>query len=73
MWNRLTLGLTAFALLGASVWFAARGKAPEKDSLELLNVSYDPTRELWRDLNDRFISAFSARANGTSSLLTLSW
>ena len=23
--------------------------------LRLLNVSYDPTRELWRDLNDAFI------------------
>jgi len=26
--------------------------------LELLNVSYDPTRELWRELNDRFIQEF---------------
>jgi ABC-type sulfate transport system substrate-binding protein len=24
-------------------------------SIELLNVSYDPTRELWRDLNSTFI------------------
>ena len=26
--------------------------------LELLNVSYDPTRELWRDLNERFIATY---------------
>jgi sulfate transport system substrate-binding protein len=26
--------------------------------LELLNVSYDPTRELWRDLNERFIAQY---------------
>lgn len=27
-------------------------------SVELLNVSYDPTRELWRDMNERFIGAY---------------
>jgi sulfate transport system substrate-binding protein len=26
---------------------------------ELLNVSYDPTRELWRDLNAKFITAYA--------------
>lgn len=26
---------------------------------ELLNVSYDPTRELWRDLNSQFIASYS--------------
>jgi sulfate transport system substrate-binding protein len=27
-------------------------------SVELLNVSYDPTRELWRELNASFIAQF---------------
>src|SRR5688572_1608220 len=27
-------------------------------SIELLNVSYDPTRELWRDINEHFIPAY---------------
>jgi sulfate/thiosulfate-binding protein len=27
-------------------------------NIELLNVSYDPTRELYRDLNERFIQAY---------------
>jgi sulfate transport system substrate-binding protein len=27
-------------------------------SLELLNVSYDPTRELWKELNDQFIPRY---------------
>ena len=27
------------------------GEAPPSGSLELLNVSYDPTRELWRAIN----------------------
>lgn len=26
--------------------------------IELLNVSYDPTRELWRDLNSRFVAGY---------------
>jgi sulfate transport system substrate-binding protein len=29
--------------------------AGERPSVELLNVSYDPTRELWRDLNAQFV------------------
>src|SRR5207253_10095863 len=28
-------------------------------AVELLNVSYDPTRELWRQLNERFIAAYA--------------
>ena len=28
--------------------------AKKGGSVELLNVSYDPTRELWRDLNEKF-------------------
>src|SRR5262245_3688623 len=32
-------------------------------SLELLNVSYDPTRELWRDLNATFIQKYLKEAN----------
>jgi sulfate transport system substrate-binding protein len=32
-------------------------------SLELLNVSYDPTRELWRDLNATFIPKYLKEAN----------
>ncbi|MGE5191631.1 MAG: sulfate ABC transporter substrate-binding protein [Deltaproteobacteria bacterium] len=30
--------------------------------LELLNVSYDPTRELWRDINGQFISQYEREA-----------
>src|SRR5688572_6317737 len=36
--------------------------------LELLNVSYDPTRELWRDLNERFTAAYQQQ---TGLLLTI--
>ena len=39
----------------------AAGSAPKAETqkaVELLNVSYDPTRELWRDLNERFIASY---------------
>jgi len=35
---------------------AAAVEAPK--SVELLNVSYDPTRELWRDMNERFVASY---------------
>src|SRR5919198_1064913 len=31
------------------------GCGPARTDGELLNVSYDPTRELWRDLNELFL------------------
>ena len=31
------------------------------DEVELLNVSYDPTRELWRDLNAKFIPDYEQK------------
>jgi sulfate/thiosulfate transport system substrate-binding protein len=34
--------------------------AGEKPAVELLNVSYDPTRELWRDVNSQFIKRLRA-------------
>lgn len=37
---------------------------PGDSGLELLNVSYDPTRELWRDLNQRFLEEYAAKHNG---------
>jgi sulfate transport system substrate-binding protein len=54
----LAIGLAAVALVAATVWFVAgEGPRPGK-SLELLNVSYDPTRELWRELNQQFIPRY---------------
>jgi sulfate transport system substrate-binding protein len=37
---------------------ALAGTARAADSLTLLNVSYDPTRELWRDINASFIAQY---------------
>src|SRR3569623_796007 len=37
------------------------GSAPDTGAVELLNVSYDPTRELWRDLNEQFIADYKQK------------
>lgn len=37
-------------------------------SLELLNVSYDPTRELWRDINSNFIPLYEKEKGVTLAI-----
>jgi len=53
MLKRITLVLLTAAALAAAPVRAA--------TLELLNVSYDPTRELWRDINAAFIPKYQAQ------------
>ena len=43
---------------GSAESHAADRRAP----VELLNVSYDPTRELWRDINAHFVSQYEQQA-----------
>ncbi|MER9202913.1 sulfate ABC transporter substrate-binding protein [Mesorhizobium sp. M0933] len=50
--NALLAGLLAGAVQLGALSFSVPASAAE---IELLNVSYDPTRELWRDINDHFI------------------
>jgi sulfate/thiosulfate-binding protein len=47
-------GSVLAAALVLLVVFAGKGGSAE-EKVELLNVSYDPTRELWRELNGLFI------------------
>jgi sulfate transport system substrate-binding protein len=54
------------ALLGGLLTLALG--VPAAHALELLNVSYDPTRELWRDVNARFISKY-AKETGTTLVI----
>src|SRR4029077_2081495 len=56
MWKRFTLVFAAVAALAEPLHAA---------SLELLNVSYDPTRELWRAINEKFIPKYQ-KDTGTS-------
>ena len=48
--------LVAVVTLAVGSWlFAVR---PWEHGVELLNVSYDPTRELWQELNELFIAKY---------------
>ncbi|HVX14096.1 MAG TPA: sulfate ABC transporter substrate-binding protein [Pirellulales bacterium] len=40
---------------------AAQTESQKPLEVELLNVSYDPTRELWRDINQRFQEEYAAQ------------
>jgi sulfate transport system substrate-binding protein len=51
-----------FSFLGASLVYAA----PKE--LELLNVSYDPTREVWRSINEKFISQYEKQSGTKLSI-----
>lgn len=46
--------LAVAAVLG----FSALGTADEKKSVQLLNASYDPTRELYQELNAAFAAQY---------------
>ena len=56
--------MTKFALsFGLAFAPSNRGSIPppQAQSVQLLNVSYDPTRELYRDINARFAAAWQAQ------------
>lgn len=63
----VVFGLCLFALAAGMAGCGA-GSAASPNSIELLNVSYDPTRELWRELNDRFIPHYSERSGVALSI-----
>jgi sulfate/thiosulfate transport system substrate-binding protein len=56
---------TAATLVVVVVVFVFAQPGAKKDQIELLNVSYDPTRELWRDLNQAFIADYSQKTGMT--------
>jgi sulfate transport system substrate-binding protein len=58
MWVKSLLAVAALALVGGAAWLVLGGSRPSAGATELLNVSYDPTRELWRDLNARFVPEY---------------
>jgi sulfate/thiosulfate-binding protein len=58
MHGRFLLGLVMIYVAGAALWLVAGGVVRDDASTELLNVSCDPTRELWRDVNAKFIERY---------------
>jgi sulfate/thiosulfate-binding protein len=57
---RKKVSMKKLLVLGAALaaLAAAAPRSQAADATELLNVSYDPTRELWRDLNGSFIAQY---------------
>lgn len=47
---------------------SATGQSGDVKEVELLNVSYDPTRELWRELNAQFAERYAAETNSKVSI-----
>src|SRR5262245_27918743 len=58
MVGRLLIGLTVAYVVVAAVWLASGGFVRDHAPTELLNVSCDPTRDLWRDINAKFIEHY---------------
>jgi len=58
MWTKTLFGLGGIAAFVAAIWLVAGKSSSDANSIELLNVSYDPTRELWKELNASFIPRY---------------
>ncbi|OAP34562.1 hypothetical protein AU381_24890 [Sinorhizobium glycinis] len=58
-------GLVAGAIELSSLAYSAPASAAD---IELLNVSYDPTRELWRDVNEHFIPIYEKQTGNTLTI-----
>jgi sulfate/thiosulfate-binding protein len=63
---RMRLGPTVLAALVLSTVVALESAGAQ--DVQLLNVSYDPTRELYEDINDAFIKAYKAQTGQTVSV-----
>ena len=56
------------AFFGVLMSAAMAAAGPASAQTTLLNVSYDPTRELYRDLNDLFTKDWKARTGETVTI-----
>jgi sulfate/thiosulfate-binding protein len=63
--RRLALRVAAAALAVAGAFQTAIANA---DDAEILNVSYDPTRELWKDINALFVPKIAADKSTTLTI-----
>jgi sulfate transport system substrate-binding protein len=53
------------AAVAAALTIIGGARFAGAETLNLLNVSYDPTRELWRDVNSHFIPQYQKTAGAT--------
>src|SRR5262245_50276514 len=58
----------AAALAGAGLVGAKAAVAADGKDVTLLNVSYDPTRELWKDLNGAFTKHYKQDGKGNLTI-----
>ncbi|HLN29877.1 MAG TPA: sulfate ABC transporter substrate-binding protein [Gemmataceae bacterium] len=60
--------LSLVSALAFLTLFSSGCGGPAENSVELLNVSYDPTRELWRALNSRFVEVYQQQTGTRLSI-----
>jgi sulfate/thiosulfate-binding protein len=65
------LGVTAGCDKTSSAERSAGTPGKTSQKIELLNVSYDPTRELWRALNEQFVADYANTPAGAGIDLTI--
>jgi sulfate transport system substrate-binding protein len=61
----LVTGVGAYAAGGKDASGGNAGGATEAKEINLLNVSYDPTRELYREYNEAFVKYYKAQTGTT--------
>lgn len=54
MRKAIIIAIPVLLSVAATFWLIAQNGSGKGTDIELLNVSYDPTRELWRDVNRQF-------------------
>jgi sulfate/thiosulfate-binding protein len=69
IWTRV-LPLLAIVAAVALVFF---GNIDADKSVQLLNVLYDPTRELFQDINQQFVSKYERETGQETDYQTVSW
>lgn len=68
MWTKAIVGIGGVLALAAGVWLVSHSNAGDPSKIQLLNVSYDPTRELWRDVNAKFIAQYEKETGKSVSI-----
>src|SRR5579863_6395241 len=66
--RRGVLRALALAAIGAPLAAPGRGRAQALKPVRLLNVSYDPTRELYKDINAAYAAYWKGRTGQTVTI-----
>jgi sulfate/thiosulfate transport system substrate-binding protein len=69
--RRRLLPLTAAVLLGSTLLTGLAGNVVAQERVDLLNVSYDPTREFYREYNQAFAEHWQEEAGQSVNVRSL--